>query len=109
LGGEVLQCAAQCQHLIDAGCAVFHGSIAGAQQGDAVCQADLAGFNAMCGGFTRGFVGTGCGMCVFAVAGMVRMACVVVCTGERSGGGEGDGGCAADKLTTVHHSFLFAL
>jgi len=106
LGGEVLQGAAQCQHLIDAGCAVFHGGIAFAQQGNAVCQTDLAGFNAMCGRFARSFIGARCRM---RVTSMVCMACMVVSTGKRSGGGERDSSSAADKLTTVHHSFLFAL
>jgi hypothetical protein len=108
LGGEVLQGAAQCQHLVNAGCAVFHGSIACAQQGNAVCQTDLTGFNAMCGRVARSFVGARCRMRVTGMTGMVCMAGMVVSTGERSGGGEGNSSGAADKLTTVHkiESFL---
>ena len=62
----------------------------------------------MCGCFARSFVGARCRMRVTSMTGVVCMACMVVRTGERSGGSEGDSSGAADKLTTVHkiESFL---
>ena len=60
----------------------------------------------MCGRFARSFVGARCRVRVTSMTGVV---CMVVSTGKRSGGGERDSSGAADKLTTVHHSFLFAL
>jgi len=59
LGGKVLQCAAQCQHLVDTCCAIFHGSIALAQQSDAVCQTDLTCFNTVGSRFSGCFIGFG--------------------------------------------------
>ena len=94
--------AAQGEHLVHGNGAVFHGSVAAREQGDAVAQAHLPCGNAMLGGGARGFVcAGGCGgHGVAAVRGVVVM---VVGLGGGGNGGQG-GGCggAADKLAAVH-------
>ena len=80
LGGKVLQRAAQSQHLVDACCAVFHRSIALAQQSDAVCQTDLTCFNTVGSRFSGCFIGFG--RSSRSSVGMAFMAMISVSAGE---------------------------
>ena len=70
---QILHCTAKGEHLVDRCGAVFHGSVAFAQQRDAVCQANLSGGNAVACSFAGGFVGI-----VGTVGGMGMAAVVVV-------------------------------
>ncbi|EKY05192.1 hypothetical protein HMPREF9120_01945 [Neisseria sp. oral taxon 020 str. F0370] len=99
LRGEVLQRAAQGEHLVHGHGAVFHACVALIEQGDAVRKADLPCGKAVAGSQTRFVVGIGGGCGV--VVGMV-----VVGFGQRSGGGEGNRGGAADELASVHSILL---
>lgn len=77
--GKVLDRAAQGEHLVYGNGAVFHGSVAAREQGDAVAQAHLPCGNAMpCGGTCVFVNAAGCGGCSVAVCGVVM---VVVCAG----------------------------
>ena len=73
---QILHCAAKGEHLVDRCGAVLHGSVAFAQQRDAVYQANLAGGNAVACSFAGGFVGI-----VGTVGGMGMAAVVVVAVG----------------------------
>lgn len=100
LGGEVVGCIAQGQHLINGFGAGFHGFVAGGKLVDAVVEADAASSQAGSGSFEQVFVNFAGGS-----SGAVGMSVSVgVLFGSSGRGGrEGEGGgSGADECSAFH-------